>query len=134
MSEDDLEFLREQSDILLQLLAPKMKDPKKNEVKYVLVCGFRGLFLGINGEESYFQTQKLPGITHAPVFTDFDSAIAFGVNFLNVGYEYTYTAFPVEVKRGSRHASVLELIHSGLGKIVDDMFTQLPGYTEKYKN
>lgn len=123
----------EVNNILDSYVPPEPENPAKNEIKYLLVCVRRGMFLGTSGDHAFF-TKVENGATHAPLFTTHLEALRFGYQHLNNGYEYAYAALPIEVKKKSGYVDVVSIIKAGWGEYVDDMFTNLNGYSEERPN
>jgi hypothetical protein len=123
----------EVNNILDSYVPPEPENPAKNEIKYLLVCANRGMFLGTYGSDAYF-TRVENSATHAPLFTTHLEALRFGYHNLNNGYEYAYAALPIEVKKKTMYVDVVSIIKAGWGEYVDDMFTNLNGYSEERPN
>ena len=123
----------EVNSILDSYVPPEPENPAKNEIKYLLVCASRGMFLGTFGTDAYF-TRVENRATHAPLFATHLDALRFGYQNLNAGYEYAYAALPIEVKKKTMYVDVVSIIKAGWGEYVDDMFTNLCGYSEERPN
>jgi hypothetical protein len=132
----DVEIVEEDEEvnnILNSYVPPEPENPAKNEIKYLLVCAVRGMFLGTAGTDAYF-TRVENRATHAPLFATHLDALRFGYQNLNAGYEYAYAALPIEVKKKTMYVDVVSIIKAGWGEYVDDMFTNLNGYSEERPN
>lgn len=106
----------------------KLEKELNKYVRYILVCEKRGLFLGIDSQYAYFAGINSNNATYAPTFPDAKTALDWGYQFLNLGYDYTYYAFPVNMpNKNEQFAHVVDIIKAGWGEYTGDMLCNIRG-------